>query len=169
MRTDEHVINMRKNRDGEEDKRIDHLNIVREIIWPTTDKNQITTSPFPRFPTLNQLLLNINNYRLIFIFHPLLPGQLVRNEVAVRRINRRVLVHAAHESFSTRLVHESQLLEYVLQPLNYRPIKLIVVVWSPSANCYLRLYLIALRGTLPTVNILHLPKRGVRLHVCRGW
>lgn len=86
----------------------------------------------------------------------------------MRRINSRVLVHAAHEPLSARLLGESQLLEYVLQPVNYRPIKLIVVLRSPSASCcYLRLCLIAFRGSLP-IGVLHLSKC-VRLHIRRGW
>lgn len=84
----------------------------------------------------------------------------------MRRINSRVLVHAAHEPLSARLVGESQLLEYVLQPVNYRPIKLIVVLRSPSASCcYLRLCLIAFRGSLP-IGVL---SKCVRLHIRRGW
>lgn len=43
---------------------------------------------------------------------PSSPAQLGRNEIAVRAVLRRVLVHAAEQSFLARLVVDAQLCEY---------------------------------------------------------
>lgn len=57
----------------------------------------------------------------------LLPGQFVRNEVAVRRIHSRILVHTAHEPLFATFFDESKLLKYIFKSVNYRSIIFIVV------------------------------------------
>lgn len=61
-----------------------------------------------------------------YYHHVALPGELVGHEVAVWRVDRRILIHAAHQSLPARLFVEPQLPEDVIQPRDYRPIILVV-------------------------------------------
>ena len=55
------------------------------------------------------------------------PGQLVRDEVAVGRVERRILVHAADEPLAAALFEEPQLTEDLVQTLDDRPVEVVVV------------------------------------------
>lgn len=69
-----------------------------------------------------------------------LPGQLVRDEVAVGRVERRILVHAADEPLAAALLQEPQLVEDLVEPLDYRPVEVVVVQLAGRWHCYWHLF-----------------------------
>lgn len=59
-----------------------------------------------------------------------IPGKFIGHKVTVRRVARRIFVHAANEHFSTRFLVESQLPEDIFKPSDYWPIILVFRVLS---------------------------------------
>ena len=71
----------------------------------------------------------------------------------MRRVDGRVLVHAADQPLPARFLEEPQLLEDVLEPANYWPIVFVVLRLFLRYHRRFRLHLRAFRGYLPRVRL----------------